>query len=251
MKRCLISGCCGGSSCSSQEAAVCGETRPGSHLTAWPGFAHQCCCRPRSCAHDIGLLVMLSLMQIRDLNSGTFGFVQLARDKQTGEMIACKFIERGDKVGVSLMVQAHSLSGWLAAWQAGAAAADAVARKQDVGADPCPVAGAHNPFACAACNRLPSMWSVRSSTTGAWCTLTSCSSRRWASGRACCKGRECRQQLGERGEPVCTSKQRVGGCPAQQQLHRAAAAASKRGAKPSCCTLSFSWLRHHDAQHTG
>jgi len=37
-------------------------------------------------------------MQIRDLNSGTFGFVQLARDKQTGELIACKFIERGDKV---------------------------------------------------------------------------------------------------------------------------------------------------------
>jgi hypothetical protein len=37
--------------------------------------------------------------QIRDLNSGTFGFVQLTRDKQTGELIACKFIERGDKVG--------------------------------------------------------------------------------------------------------------------------------------------------------
>jgi len=37
-------------------------------------------------------------MQIRDLNSGTFGFVQLARDKQTGELIACKFIERGEKV---------------------------------------------------------------------------------------------------------------------------------------------------------
>lgn len=36
--------------------------------------------------------------KIRDLNSGTFGFVQLARDKQTGELIACKFIERGDKV---------------------------------------------------------------------------------------------------------------------------------------------------------
>jgi serine/threonine-protein kinase SRK2 len=38
------------------------------------------------------------MLQIRDLNSGTFGFVQLARDKQTGELIACKFIERGDKV---------------------------------------------------------------------------------------------------------------------------------------------------------
>lgn len=38
------------------------------------------------------------MAQIRDLNSGTFGFVQLARDKQTGEYIACKFIERGEKV---------------------------------------------------------------------------------------------------------------------------------------------------------
>lgn len=38
------------------------------------------------------------VLQIKDLNSGTFGFVQLARDKQTGELIACKFIERGDKV---------------------------------------------------------------------------------------------------------------------------------------------------------
>jgi len=36
--------------------------------------------------------------QIRDLNSGTFGFVQLARDKQSGEYVAIKFIERGDKV---------------------------------------------------------------------------------------------------------------------------------------------------------
>lgn len=36
--------------------------------------------------------------KIRDLNSGTFGFVQLARDKSTGELIAIKFIERGDKV---------------------------------------------------------------------------------------------------------------------------------------------------------
>jgi hypothetical protein len=37
-------------------------------------------------------------MQIRDLNSGTFGFVQLAKDKQSGDLVACKFIERGDKV---------------------------------------------------------------------------------------------------------------------------------------------------------
>ncbi|PNH07033.1 Serine/threonine-protein kinase SRK2C [Tetrabaena socialis] len=35
--------------------------------------------------------------KIKDLNSGTFGFVQLARDKATGETWAVKFIERGDK----------------------------------------------------------------------------------------------------------------------------------------------------------
>lgn len=36
--------------------------------------------------------------KIRDLNSGTFGFVQLARVKQTNEQVAVKFIERGEKV---------------------------------------------------------------------------------------------------------------------------------------------------------
>lgn len=36
--------------------------------------------------------------KIRDLNSGTFGFVQLARDKASGELVAIKFIERGEKV---------------------------------------------------------------------------------------------------------------------------------------------------------
>lgn len=35
---------------------------------------------------------------VRDLNSGTFGFVQLARDKATGEVWAIKFIERGEKI---------------------------------------------------------------------------------------------------------------------------------------------------------
>ena len=37
-------------------------------------------------------------LQIRDLNSGTFGFVELALDKTTGQQVAVKFIERGDKV---------------------------------------------------------------------------------------------------------------------------------------------------------
>ena len=38
--------------------------------------------------------------KIRDLNSGTFGFVQLCKDKTTNELVAIKFIERGDKVCV-------------------------------------------------------------------------------------------------------------------------------------------------------
>jgi hypothetical protein len=37
-------------------------------------------------------------LQVKDLNSGTFGFVQLARDRSTGELVAIKFIERGEKV---------------------------------------------------------------------------------------------------------------------------------------------------------
>ena len=35
--------------------------------------------------------------QIRDLNRGTFGFVQLALDTQTDTQVAIKFIERGEK----------------------------------------------------------------------------------------------------------------------------------------------------------
>ncbi len=40
--------------------------------------------------------------QIRDLNRGTFGFVQLALDTQTGTQVAIKFIERGEKVSCFL-----------------------------------------------------------------------------------------------------------------------------------------------------
>lgn len=36
--------------------------------------------------------------QVKDLNSGTFGFVQLCQDKTTNELVAIKFIERGEKV---------------------------------------------------------------------------------------------------------------------------------------------------------
>ena len=37
-------------------------------------------------------------VQVADLNRGAFGFVQLAKDVTTGEQVAIKFIERGDKV---------------------------------------------------------------------------------------------------------------------------------------------------------
>jgi len=39
-----------------------------------------------------------TLQQIRALNSGTFGFVELCADRATGQQVAVKFIERGDKV---------------------------------------------------------------------------------------------------------------------------------------------------------
>ncbi|GFH29451.1 sulfur stress regulator, partial [Haematococcus lacustris] len=37
-------------------------------------------------------------IKLKDLNSGTFGFVQLCQDRTTGELVAIKFIERGAKV---------------------------------------------------------------------------------------------------------------------------------------------------------
>jgi serine/threonine protein kinase len=44
------------------------------------------------------LFVHCRYKKVRDLNSGTFGFVELAMDKTTGQQVAIKFIERGDKV---------------------------------------------------------------------------------------------------------------------------------------------------------
>ena len=48
--------------------------------------------------------------QIRDLNSGTFGFVELALDKTTGQQVAVKFIERGDKVPLLVLPSASAAS---------------------------------------------------------------------------------------------------------------------------------------------
>ena len=54
---------------------------------------------PSLLSHDIGHISV----QVADLNRGAFGFVQLAKDVTTGEQVAIKFIERGDKV----MQQGH------------------------------------------------------------------------------------------------------------------------------------------------
>ena len=40
----------------------------------------------------------LRVHQIRDIGSGNFGVAKLMRDKQTSELVAVKFIERGEKV---------------------------------------------------------------------------------------------------------------------------------------------------------
>lgn len=37
-------------------------------------------------------------MQIRDINAGAFGFVQLARNKNTGQQVAVKFLPRGNAI---------------------------------------------------------------------------------------------------------------------------------------------------------
>ncbi len=105
--------------------------------------------------------------QIRDLNSGTFGFVQLARDKQTGELIACKFIERGDKVCKCLLIACLTFV---------CAGLHSTATPWPTWSDPLSPGW---PLAYPTpCCRSQSMWNVRSSITDAWCTLTSCSSRR-------------------------------------------------------------------------
>ena len=36
--------------------------------------------------------------KVQDLSAGSFGFVQLCRNKQTGELVAIKLMERGDRI---------------------------------------------------------------------------------------------------------------------------------------------------------
>lgn len=49
---------------------------------------------------------------VRDIGSGNFGVARLMRDKQTEELVAVKYIERGDKVSV-LIISSFSICGYL------------------------------------------------------------------------------------------------------------------------------------------
>lgn len=46
---------------------------------------------------------------VRDIGSGNFGIARLMRDKQTGELVAVKYIERGEKVSQLVTVIATLL----------------------------------------------------------------------------------------------------------------------------------------------
>ena len=51
----------------------------------------------RACVMRMTSLYLVSL-QLKDIGSGNFGVAKLMRYKPTGELVAVKFIERGDKV---------------------------------------------------------------------------------------------------------------------------------------------------------
>ena len=55
-------------------------------------------------ATDDGSAELSSLpLQIRDIGSGNFGIARLMRDNKTDELVAVKFIERGEKVGSAFL----------------------------------------------------------------------------------------------------------------------------------------------------
>lgn len=45
--------------------------------------------------------------KIKDINSGSYGFVQLCQDTRTNEQVAVKFIERGEKVTPQTYTECH------------------------------------------------------------------------------------------------------------------------------------------------
>jgi len=46
--------------------------------------------------------------KVKDVNRGSFGFVQLAKRKDTGKQVAIKFISRGDKISKSVEREIHN-----------------------------------------------------------------------------------------------------------------------------------------------
>ena len=46
---------------------------------------------------------------VKDIGSGNFGIARLMRDKQTKELVAVKYIERGEKVGWLLIFPVNSV----------------------------------------------------------------------------------------------------------------------------------------------
>ncbi len=55
------------------------------------------CCDGAACVMGPTKRCLLSV-QLKDIGSGNFGVAKLMRYKPTGELVAVKFIERGDKV---------------------------------------------------------------------------------------------------------------------------------------------------------
>ncbi|RRT67717.1 hypothetical protein B296_00010760 [Ensete ventricosum] len=49
---------------------------------------------------------------VKDIGSGNFGIARLMRDKQTKELVAVKYIERGEKVGSLLIIFMQRFSLW-------------------------------------------------------------------------------------------------------------------------------------------
>jgi serine/threonine protein kinase len=92
-----------------------------------------------------------SALQVADLNRGAFGFVQLAKDLSTGEQVAIKFIERGDKARMLLLRQRlHAVPALTQSFIQPCILASAHSACKDPHLSPC----------CGAC-RSASMWSAR------------------------------------------------------------------------------------------
>ena len=54
--------------------------------------------RPAATREPLDGLQRSRYRKIKDINSGSYGFVQLCQDNRTNEQVAVKFIERGEKV---------------------------------------------------------------------------------------------------------------------------------------------------------